>query len=157
MNNFHQTNSTIFMKKIAISKLLVISIFISKNVFSQDPICKTWLTEQGSSKVRIYLATDGKYYGKIVWLRDSLYKGRPMIDTENPDKSKRNNSWLGIQLISGLTKKSDIEYVNGQIYDPTKGHYYNCKMTVEGDKLVLRGYILGLPFLGRTTTWSLVE
>ena len=157
MNNFHQTNPTIFMKKIAISKFLVISIFISKNVFSQDPICKKWLTEEGTSMVRIFLANDGKYYGKIVWLRDSLYKGRPMIDSENPDKTKRQNSWLGIQLISGLIKKNAFEYINGKIYDPTKGNYYNCKMTIEKNKLILRGYILGLPFLGRTTTWSLVE
>lgn len=145
------------MSKIAILNLLVLSIFFSKNIFGQDPICKTWLTEEGTSKVRIFLADDGKYYGKLVWLRDSLYKGRPMIDSENPDKTKRQRPWLGIQLISGLIKKNSLEYISGKIYDPTKGHYYNCKMTVEGDKLVLRGYILGISFLGRTTTWSLVE
>jgi uncharacterized protein (DUF2147 family) len=80
-----------------------------------------------------------------------------MIDSENPDKTKRQNSWLGIQLISGLIKKNAFEYINGKIYDPTKGNYYNCKMTIEKNTLILRGYILGLPFLGRTTTWSLVE
>ena len=133
------------------------TIFISEKGFSQDPICRTWLTEEGTSKVKIFLANDGKYYGKIVWLRDSLYNGKPMLDSENPDKTKRNYSWHGLQIITGLVKKSFTEYINGKIYDPTKGNYYNCQMTIENKKLVLRGYILGLTFLGRTTTWSLVE
>jgi uncharacterized protein (DUF2147 family) len=60
-------------------------------------------------------------------------------------------------IITSLVKKSDTEIVDGKIYDPTKGFYYSCKMTIVDGKLELRGYILGMPFLGRTTTWYLAE
>ncbi len=140
-----------------IKQTVIILLFSSQQLFAQDKICNIWLTEEGSSKVRIFLATDGKYYGKIEWLRDTLYKGKPLIDTENPDKTKRDKPWLGLRILSGLTKKTPLEYIGGKIYDPTKGNFYGCKMTVEGDKLILKGYILGLPFLGRITTWSLSE
>ncbi len=140
-----------------IKQTVFILLLCSQKVSAQDNICNTWLTEEGTSKVRIFLATDGKYYGQIEWLKDTLYKGRPLIDTENPDKSKRGKPWLGLRILSGLTKKSKSEYVGGKIYDPTKGNYYSCKMTIENTKLVLRGYVLGLPFLGKSTTWSLSE
>jgi uncharacterized protein (DUF2147 family) len=136
---------------------LIIFLFLFFNLNAQDKFCKVWYTQEGTSKVQIYLGDDGKYYGKIVWLRDGIVNGKPLIDTKNPDANKRSQPWLGLQIISGLVKKSETEIVNGKIYDPTKGNYYSCKMTVADNKLELRGYILGMPFLGRTTTWYLAE
>jgi uncharacterized protein (DUF2147 family) len=102
----------------------------------------------------MFLAADGKYYGKIVWMRDGFANGKPLMDIKNPDKSKRNQPYLGLHIVTGLQKKSETEFVNGKVYDPTKGNYYNCKMTVnDNGNLELRGYILGMPFLGRTTIW----
>ncbi|MDB5284962.1 MAG: hypothetical protein JWO06_4037 [Bacteroidota bacterium] len=125
---------------------------------AQDKFCKVWYTEEKDSKVEIYLGADGKYYGKIVWLKKGVVNGQPLIDKENPDITKRALPWLGLQIITGLVKKSETELVSGKIYDPQKGNYYNCKMTLNGDSILqLRGYILGLPFLGRTTTWYLSE
>lgn len=125
---------------------------------AQDNFCKIWYTEGGGSKVQIYLAADGKYVGKIVWLKHGTVNGQPLIDKKNPDETKRHKPWLGLPIISGLVKKTPIEIAGGKIYDPTHGNYYNCKMTLRHpDKLELRGYILGLPFLGRTTTWYLAE
>ncbi len=134
--------------------LLLFLLFIQ----AQDPFAKIWYTEGGDSKVQIYLATDGKYHGKIVWLKHGIVKGQPLIDKKNPDETKRNKPWLGLSIISGLEKKSSTEIIGGRIYDPTHGNYYHCKMTLRNtDKLELRGYILGMPFLGRTTTWYLAE
>lgn len=133
-------------------------LFATKILFAQDKICNTWYTDGKTSTVQIFVATDGKYYGKITWLRDGVVNGKPLLDKHNPDETKRNNPWLGLQIIVGLTKKSSTEYVTGKVYDPSKGNYYNCKMTVIGEnKLELRGYILGIPFLGRTTTWTLKQ
>ena len=93
-----------------------------------------------------------------MWLKDGIIDGKPILDKKNPDPTKRNKPYLGLPIISGLVKKSETEIVNGKIYDPTHGNYYNCKMTLkDGNKLELRGYILGIPFLGRTTTWYLDE
>ena len=141
---------------------ILLSFFVlllaTKILSAQDKICNIWYTDGNTSTVQIFVATDGKYYGKITWLRNGVVNGKPLLDKHNPDETKRNKPWLGLQIITGLTKKSSTEYVTGRIYDPSKGNYYNCKMTMIGDnKLELRGYILGIPFLGRTTTWTLKE
>lgn len=138
--------------------LFLIAALFFNVAHGQDKICQTWYTDGKASVIEIYKGDDGYYYGKIVWLKDDYKNGKPMLDTENPDVSKRGNRWLGLQIITGLTKKSETEYVSGKIYDPQRGHYYNCKMTlVDNRTLELRGYILGLPFLGRTTTWTLKD
>jgi uncharacterized protein (DUF2147 family) len=41
---------------------------------------------------------------------------------------------------------------------PKNGKTYDCKITIKDDKNVdLRGYVMGMPFLGRTSNWTLVE
>lgn len=138
--------------------LFAIVLFFAFVTQAQDRFCKIWYTQERDSKVQIYLAADGKYYGKIVWLKNGIVNGKPLIDKKNPDETKRNQPWLGLPIISGLEKKSATEIVSGKIYDPTHGNYYSCKMTLkDADKLELRGYIFGMPFLGRTTTWYLAE
>lgn len=140
------------------SFFLSIILFFSLVTQAQDRFAKIWYTEGGVSKVQIYLASDGTYKGKIVWLKNGIVNGKPLIDKKNPDETKRNQPWLGLPIISGLEKKSSTEIVSGKIYDPTHGNYYSCKMTLKDpDKLELRGYIFGMPFLGRTTTWYLAE
>jgi uncharacterized protein (DUF2147 family) len=150
-------NSTVFKIMIRTALLFLAALFFNA-ACGQDKICRTWYTDGKASAIEIYRGADGVYTGRIVWMRDDLKNGKPMLDTENPDASKRNRRWLGLQIITGLSKKSETEYVSGKIYDPQRGHYYDCKMTLKNDKtLELRGYILGLPFLGRTTTWTLKE
>lgn len=142
-------------KKIFSATLLFL---VALGIQAQDKFCRIWYTQEGASKVQIFIGNDGKYYGKLVWLRDALVNGKPQIDKKNPDESKRDQPLLGLQIIAGLEKKSETEIVSGKIYDPTHGNYYSCKMTIkEPGKLELRGYILGMPFLGKTTTWYLAE
>ena len=137
---------------------ITVMLFAARWMQAQDKFSKVWYTDGRTSKVQIFLAADGKYYGKIIWLRDGIVNGKPLLDKKNPDPAKRNKPWLELQIISGLIKKSETEIVSGKIYDPTHGNYYSCKMTIkEGNKLELRGYILGIPFLGKTTTWYLDE
>jgi uncharacterized protein (DUF2147 family) len=41
----------------------------------------------------------------------------------------------------------------GAIYDPVSGNTYACQLRLDGPhRLELRGYV-GIPLLGRTTTW----
>lgn len=145
------------MKKIFVTTIIS-CICIGSVLQAQDQFCKVWYTSERDSKVEIFIDANGKYCGKLVWIKNNTVNGKPLIDKKNPDASKRNQTWLGLQILNGLTKKSETEIVDGKIYDPSHGHYYNCKMTLQGrDKLVLRGYILGIPFLGKTTTWYLTE
>ncbi len=143
-------------KSAALACIALLSLIATAG--AQDQFCKVWYSHEKTSKIQIYRASDGKYYGKIVWLRDGIVNGQPLLDTKNPDESKRKQTLLGLQIITGLEKKSDNEIVGGKIYDPTHGNYYSCKMTIKvPGQLELRGYILGMPFLGRTTIWYLIE
>jgi uncharacterized protein (DUF2147 family) len=47
-------------------------------------------------------------------------------------------------------------WVGGSIYDPATGNTYTCHLALDGDdRLRVRGYV-GIPLLGRTTTWTRV-
>ena len=54
----------------------------------------------------------------------------------------------------------DKEWENGTIYDPESGKTYDAYMWFEdGDNetLKLKGYVMGMRFMGRETTWTREE
>lgn len=126
-----------------------------------DPIEHIWYNGDKTSKIQIYLAKDGNYYGKIYWLKDPLDKdtGKPKTDKENPDEKLRSTPVQGLLIMKGFKKNPEnaSEYIDGSIYDPKKGKTYCGKITCKGNMLDLRGYICSLKFLGRTETWELAE
>lgn len=58
----------------------------------------------------------------------------------------------GLGFIWGLKDQGDGVWSGGSILDPKSGKIYKAKMTLEGNKLHVRGY-LGVSMLGRTQTW----
>ena len=112
--------------------------------YSQEIVGK-WFTEAGDAKVEIYEA-NGKLNGKIVWLQ----KGPDTKDTHNTDEKLRSRKLMGVNILSGLTKKSD-KWEGGRIYNPKNGKNYKCSIWLDGDKLKVRGYI---GFLYETQTWK---
>jgi uncharacterized protein (DUF2147 family) len=138
--------------------LLAFLFFASCYLSAQaDKIIGFWLTEKGTSQVEIYKGSDGKYYGKISWLEELMENGKPKVDSENPDPALQNRPILGLPLLQGFEyDKKDREWVNGSIYDPDNGKTYDCFMWFEGDESVLqiKGFVMGMRFLGRTTTWK---
>jgi uncharacterized protein (DUF2147 family) len=61
-----------------------------------------------------------------------------------------------MEILRGLTPRPDGTWVNGHIYDPTSGSTYTCNLALDGDdRIRLRGYV-GIPLIGRTTTWTRV-
>lgn len=129
------------MKKIL---LMMAFAVISLTAYSQD-IFGTWITESGDGNVEIY-ENNGKIYGKIVWLE----KGPDTKDTHNPDAKLKERKLIGVNLLSGLTKKSD-KYEGGKIYDPKSGKTYNCAIWLDGKNLKVR-CILGI--FHSTQTWK---
>jgi uncharacterized protein (DUF2147 family) len=123
----------------------------------KDPLERNlWYNEEKNAKIQIYLATDGKFYGKVVWLKVPDRNGGPKLDPHNPDKARRNDPLLGMVILKGFKKSGADGYEDGTIYDPKNGKTYSCKMTRKEDKLDVRGYI-GFSLLGRTTTWTKAE
>ncbi len=141
------------------SLLLLILCFTVRTVsFAQaDAIERNlWYNEEKTAKIQVYKAVDGKFYGKVVWLKVPEVDGKPKIDIHNPDKARRNDPIVGLLLLRHFKKEGEYEYTDGTIYDPKNGKTYSCKMTLKNGKLDLRGYI-GFSMLGRTTTWTKVE
>jgi uncharacterized protein (DUF2147 family) len=146
----------------AATALLTLSLFFSNNLSAQkDQLEKTWLTNGASSKIQMYLASDGTYWGKLTWIKDPIDKstGKPTLDKENPDENLRNQPLLGLVIMKGFKKNPENkdEYIDGHIYDPSKGHTWCAKITYKGTYLDLRGYICHLSFLGRTEVWTLTD
>ena len=145
------------MKKIVLS--FIISLFSLILVFSQDAdkILGLWLTQEKDSQVQIYKGTDGKYYGKIVWLQTPLENGKPKVDDQNPKKSLQNRPIMGLLLLVGFKfDKGDNEWNDGTIYDPNNGSTYDCYMWFEKNDLNtlhVKGYI-GFAIIGRQVEWT---
>ncbi len=138
-------------KKIFILTFLLIS---TAYVFAQaDDIIGIWVPAKGTSQVRIYKASNGKYYGKVEWKEED----KDELDVNNPDKSLRNLKILGSVILKDFVYNPDKkQWVDGTVYDPDNGKTYDCYMWFEGDKnkLTLKGYVLGMKFIGRSEEWT---
>jgi uncharacterized protein (DUF2147 family) len=147
------------MHRILSCKFLLFAILLlsKMDAYAQaDPIEHFWYNEEKTAKVQIYKAKDGKFYGKIAWLKEPNRDGKPKMDDKNPDVKKRAQPILGLLLLKGFSKDGDNKYEDGTVYDPKNGKTYSCKITREDNKLEVRGYV-GLSIIGRTTTWTLAE
>ena len=114
---------------------------LSLSGYSQDILGK-WVTESGDAQVEIYQKGD-VVNGKIVWLQ----KGPETTDKNNKDAKLQSRKLMGVNILSGLSKKKD-KWEGGKIYNPKNGKTYKCSIWLEGDKLKVRGY------LGETQTWK---
>ena len=117
-----------------------------------DKIEGLWFNDAKDAKIQIYKGVDGKFYGKIVWLKDPLKNGKPKTDEKNRVEKLQNQPLVSLVILKGF-QKSGSSYTEGTIYDPENGKVYDCKMTYNGKNLSIRGYI-GFSFIGRTTVWE---
>ena len=118
-----------------------------------DKIEGLWFNDIKDAKIQIFKANDGKFYGKIIWLRDPLKNGKPKLDDKNNKEELKNQPIVGLMILKGFKKEDEKTYDDGRIYDPTNGKTYDCKMTYKGKILSIRGYI-GFSLFGRTTIWE---
>ena len=153
------------MKYTIIATLLITAFSIPFQGTAQskaDKIVGYWLTfdddtGEEKSQVQIFKATNGKYYGKIVWLKEPNKNGKPKVDDKNPDAKLQNRPIMGLQILKDFKyNSSDNEWSDGTIYNPSSGKTYNCYMNFETPtRLKIRGYI-GASWmgLGKTAYWT---
>lgn len=140
--------------------VLCLTVMTVSVLFATDNITKVeeanlalgvWISDNGNEKFEIYKKGD-LYYGKIVWVKyDTLHGGDKLVDTMNPDPEKRDDSIVGLEILSGFKYKGKGVWTAGRVYDPGSGKTYKCRIKVYGDTAEVRGYIL-VPLLGRTET-----
>lgn len=137
--------------------LLTATVFLFSLAYSQnkpDDISGIWITGgKEPAKIQIYKSGD-KFYGKIIWLQNPTENGKQRVDGNNPDKSKRNISVIGLIILKGFKFDGDDEWRGGDIYDPESGKTYSSYMYLKNkNSLKVRGYV-GVALIGRTETWT---
>ncbi len=147
------------MKKLLLFLVLTISTFLAstQEIMKADIILGIWQTGKGNARVLIK-KSGTMYYGQIVWLKTpNTEEGKPKVDKNNPDASKRNTPLIGLRMLMGFKYTSDNTWEDGTIYDPESGKTYSCKMElVNENSLNVRGYY-GISIIGRTDTWTRIK
>jgi len=143
--------------KIAISLFSFIALTMTVSA-QKDQICKVWYNQEKTSRVEVY-QTGSTFEAKIIWLSEPTENGKPKLDKENPDDKLKSQPVMGMVFLHNLHKSKDDPnyYDGGKVYDPKNGKTYDCHMTYKGNTMELRGYVLGMSFLGRTSVWTLAE
>ena len=146
-------------KKYYARLVLIILTIVSINVSVKaqaDKIEGVWYNDIKSAKIQVSKGADGKFNGRIIWLKEPLKNGRPKTDDENKDIKLRNRPIIGLHILEGFVPDGENKYTDGKIYDPKNGKTYSCNITYKGKTLAIRGYI-GVSLFGRTTTWERAE
>jgi len=148
------------MKSILYTTIFAIFLAFSPKVNAQsaDDILGNWYNQEGTAKIHVFKAANGKfkgkYFGKIIWLKEPTKNGKPKVDENNPDASKKNAELNGLILLNNFVFDADDKvWEDGTIYDPKNGKTYSCNITLVGDKLNVRGYV-GISMIGRTAIWT---
>jgi uncharacterized protein (DUF2147 family) len=118
-----------------------------------DKVVGIWLTAEKGSQVRIFKATDGKYYGKVEWIEEEPDK----LDVNNPDENLRTKKVWGLMILKGFHyHEAKDRWEGGTVYDPDNGKTYDAYMWFDGDfnNLHFKGYVMGMKFIGRETLWT---
>lgn len=130
-------------------------ITASAQTHKADDILGTWLNQEATGKITLY-KENGKYFGKLVWLREPNDKitGLARTDKENPEEKLKATPLIGLINMKNFTFDGKDEWSGGTIYDPKNGKTYKCYIHFDGTaKLKVRGYV-GVSLLGRNTYWT---
>jgi uncharacterized protein (DUF2147 family)/peptidoglycan/LPS O-acetylase OafA/YrhL len=136
----------------AATVLLGIALGVPASGVAATPV-GLWYAEGGAAQVAIGPCGE-ELCGQVVWLRSPFDdEGCELRDGKNPDPALRTRKVVGLEVLHGLRPRGNGTWAGGRIYDPATGSTYTCHLALDGeDRLRLRGYV-GIPLLGRTTTW----
>ena len=154
------------MKRVSLTLVASVVIFATfawlVSALVADDVKGTYWNADKTAQIRIYKGTNDKYYGKIEMLTvPNNPDGTPKKDPDNPKANLRDRDRLGMVIMNGFTwNASEQKWENGTIYDPKEGKTYDGYVYFEGDNtkvLKLRGYVMGMTWLGRTSDWQRIK
>ena len=110
-----------FSVRLALLALGLTFFSLAAKAQAHDQIEGLWYNDVKSGKIQITRSADGKFYGKVVWLKEPLKNGKPKVDELNEDPKLRSRPRLGLPVLNGFVKDGDKKYTDGTIYDPLNG------------------------------------
>lgn len=139
------------------SFILLFAFLVTFGLKAQEESVKgLYYNTEKTSKIKIFKATNGKYYGKIEWMKNPEKK-----DVNNPDAARKDDLVLGMLIVKDFTyDPAKKQWTGGSIYDPDNGKTYDCYMWFEeGNTKILhvKGYVMGMKFVGRQVEWERTE
>lgn len=149
------------MARLCFCYFILLSIFlVALTAKADDPdlLVGRWLSAKRRNQVQIYKQGD-RYFGKLVWIAEpnETTTNTPKVDKRNPDDRLRTRPLLNMPIMTNLVYKGGKVWSDGHIYNPEDGRTYGCELTLrDPNTLDLRGYMMGMSFLGKTTTWTRV-
>ena len=131
---------------------IVFAVGFIPSVFAASPV-GTWTTideKTGAKRAVVNVSESGGVLsGTIVKVYPQ--PGDTGICSKCPGGFK-GKKIQGIRFLWGLKSDGANQWSGGSILDPKSGKVYRAKVTLEGNKLLVRGYV-GVSLLGRTQTW----
>lgn len=132
--------------------IVLILLFLRPS--TPESIQGIWLSSDQEVKIRIYQKTDKKFYGQIIWFKESPDNGKFPNDIKNPDPALRQRKIIGLEILKDFYYDAPSQkWKNGTIYHPQHGKTFRGLMWLQGQELQIRGY-WGL--LYRTNSWTKV-
>lgn len=119
------------------------SISTSKTQNKPDNIIGTWYSSTKEGKVLIY-KRGNNYFGKLIDLKaahDNL--GNPLLDSNNPDVSKRKLPLIGIVFLNNFVYDLKKNKWKGKLYDydGSSGNTYDVYITIDPKGIMnIRGF-----------------
>lgn len=139
--------------------ILALSVYAQNKKNPADNIFGKWMSQEKTGVIEIS-KRGAKFYGKLVWIRDSIDVGTKHLkkDKQNPITGLRDRYLKGLEILTSFQYVGNNTYKEGEIYDPKEGKTYSCKMTLSenGQSLDIRGFI-GISLLGKTETWTRIK
>ncbi|MBA2655649.1 MAG: DUF2147 domain-containing protein [Tatlockia sp.] len=132
---------------------LVFALLFTSSIFAAATPAGNWTTIDDSTGLKRAVVrlsvSNGSLNGSLVKVYPQ--PGDSGVCSKCPG-NLRDKPVQGLQFIWGLKDMGNGVWEGGQILDPRNGKIYKAKMTLDGDKLYVRGYI-GITAIGRTQTW----
>jgi uncharacterized protein (DUF2147 family) len=130
----------------------VFTVLFVPVALAQSPV-GTWTTideKTGKKRAIVRLSVSG---GTLSGIIEKVYSqpGDTGICGKCPGSFK-NKPIQGLRFIWGLNDKGNGRWEGGKILDPKSGKIYRARITLQGNKLFVRGYV-GFSVLGRTQLW----
>ena len=141
--------------KLIIAYFLFFIMGNNSKIADKNALVGLWLSEEKDLKIEVINLND-VFFAKIVWFKCT--PNGPKMDTykdkNNPDITKRDRLWLGMNVLENLNFNEKGYWQNGKIYEPNSGRKYSATVRLNNsNSLTVRGF-WGFELFGKTLNFT---